>query len=470
MTLKWLSRVPAALAALVLMAGGLSLPAPVAAQEEEGFPGVNLGLLYQDVYRPTVAVKPFDARFGGEPLASAAEGIIALDLRYSDRFETLDNLPASLLGEGVDYNLWDQLGADWLVTAQAEAVGDGFVLLVQLHDIVNFSVAERARLPIPGPDHPDFRMAVHRISDQLVEWVTGEPGMAATRIMFAREVRSGNGEMAKELYVVDSDGENLRRVTNYGDITLSPAWSPDGSRVAFSSFKSGLPLVHELNLETGEERVLSPNRQGQTMTPTYHPDGNTVAFSIADGSRSGLFAYDFTRDCCLVHLSGGRHNDLSPTYSPDGSRLAFNSNRLGTAIPQIYVMSARGGEAELISPYVYGRGGYYTSPDWSPRGDQVAFHGRIRRGRYQILVADVEDAGRKVIQLTDEGNNEDPSWAPDGRHLVFVGERNWGFGLFVVDAVTGRLRTLVGGVRASVPDWSPPLAVNGLDALPAEGF
>jgi len=206
------------------------------------------------------------------------------------------------------------------------------------------------------------------------------------------------------------------------------------------------------------------------MTPSYHPDGQIIAFSIADGARSGLFAYDFTRDCCLSHLSGGRYNDLSPSYSPDGSRMAFNSNRLGTAIPQIYVMSARGGEAELISPYVYGRGGYYTSPDWSPRGDQVAFHGRIRRGRYQILVADVEDAGRKVIQLTDEGNNEDPSCAPDGRHLVFVGERNWGFGLFVVDAVTGRLRTLVGVIRASIPDWSPTLVVNGLERLPSDGF
>ena len=107
---------------------------------------------------------------------------------------------------------------------------------------------------------------------------------------------------------------------------------------------------------------------------------------------------------------------------------------------------------------------------FDPTGERIAFHGRIRRGRYHILVADVRDRGGRVIQLTSEGNNEDPSWAPDGRHIVFVGERNWGFGLFVVDAVTGRLRLLAGGVRASVPDWSPALSVDGLDALQAQGF
>jgi TolB protein len=137
--------------------------------------------------------------------------------------------------------------------------------------------------------------------------------------------------------------------------------------------------------------------------------------------------------------------------------MAFNSNRLGTRVPQIYVMPAEGGEAELISPYVFGRGGYYTSPDWSPTSNQVAFHGRIERGRYQILVAEVEDRGSRVLQLTWEGNNEDPTWAPDGRHIAFVGERSYGFGLFVVDAVSGRIRTLLTGRRVKVPDWSPAL-------------
>ncbi len=113
------------------------------------------------------------------------------------------------------------------------------------------------------------------------------------------------------------------------------------------------------------------------------------------------------------------------------------------------LMPAQGGEAETLSPYQYGSGGYYTSPDWAPHGDRVAFHGRIERGRYHILVANLEDGGRVLRQLTSEGNNEDPSWAPDGRHIVFVGERSWGYGLFVVDAATGRIRALMSGRRRS---------------------
>jgi TolB protein len=121
------------------------------------------------------------------------------------------------------------------------------------------------------------------------------------------------------------------------------------------------------------------------------------------------------------------------------------------------VMPAGGGQAETLSPYEYGSRGYYTSPDWSPDGNLVAFHGRVRRGTYHILVADMKTDGRRLQQLTWEGNNEDPSWAPDGRHLVFAGERRWGFGLFVVDVATGRLRPLLSGQRVGLPDWSPAL-------------
>jgi TolB protein len=451
---------------LMVAAGLLWASSPAFAQEEEGFPGVSLGLLYESAYVPTVAVKPFTGRMGGASVASPAGAIVARDLRYSDRFEILDSIPASLVGEGVDYRLWDQIGADWVITGEVEGVGDEFVLNLQLHDIIDGAPRERARIPLPAMDSPGFRMAVHTASDLVVRWITGEPGMAASRIAFSRQVANRDGEVTKELYLVDSDGENLRRLTSAGSISLSPAWSPDGKKLLYNSFKSGVPEIYEMDLATRSERTLEVGRGGQFMTPTYHPNGREVVFSILDGRRSGLFSYDLSRGCCLAHLSGGRWNDQSPSFSSDGSRLAFESNRLGDAVPQIYVMDSQGGEADLISPYAYGRGGYYTSPDWSPTGDRVAFHGRIRSGRYHILVADVADRGRRVIQLTTEGNNEDPSWAPDGRHIVFVGERNWGYGLFAVDAVTGRLRLIVGGIRASVPEWSSTLHEAPQGGLP----
>ena len=115
-----------------------------------------------------------------------------------------------MMGEGVDYQLWDRLGAVWLVTGQVEGAGDGLVLVMELHDVVYAEVKQRGRFPIPDPSDPGFRMAVHRVSDQIVEWVTGEPGIAASRIAFSMADGSGN----KDIWFVDSDGENLQRITH----------------------------------------------------------------------------------------------------------------------------------------------------------------------------------------------------------------------------------------------------------------
>jgi TolB protein len=176
--------------------------------------------------------------------------------------------------------------------------------------------------------------------------------------------------------------------------------------------------------------------------------------------RRGIFTHDLQRSGCLAYRAGGPWSDLGPTSPPDGRWRAFNTLRFGDPVPQVMLMPAEGGNAETLSPYEYGNGGYFTSPDWSPIGDLVAFHGRIERGRYHILVASLADNGRVLRQLTAEGNNEDPSWAPDGRHLVFVGERSWGYGLFVIDATTGKYRALMSGRRVGVPDWSPALSAR----------
>ena len=459
-------RLPFRRGAVPMLVAGLWLAGPgaivAAAQDvEERFPGVSLGLTYETRTLPTLAMQPFTGVDGGDAIAGQIEGIVGRDLRYSNRFNVMSELPASLVREQVDYALWDQLGATFLVTGRIEGTGSGAILVLELHDVIYRQLNQTGRFPLRSVDSPEFRLAAHVASDAVVQWAFGEPGIAATRIAFSRRMEDGS----QDLWVVDSDGENLRRLTRHQGIgfgqaiSLSPTWSPDGTRIAYTSYKDeGMPRIYELNLVTGEEKALPTIRTGDYITPAYHPDGNRIFFSINAGNVSGIFSYDMARDCCFTTLFEGRSEDISPTFSADGRRMAFNSNRLGVGTPQIYVAPTEStSRPELVSPYVYDRPGYYTSPDWSPVGNRVVFHGRVaQRGAHQILVADM-DRRAPLVQLTLEGVNEDPSWAPDGRHLVYVGSRPWGYGLFVTDLVTGNTRTLVSGIRPNLPAWSPGL-------------
>jgi len=439
----------------------------LAAQEEEGaIPGVELGIVVQDRYVPPIALQPFTLLVeGDDALGREIELIIARDLDYSDRFLVRDTLPADFAGGGVQYALWEQFEVDWLLTGtlEGDATGEGRILTVELHDVVYGSLHDRERFVLPERGSAGFRMAVHTISDAVVRWVSGERGAATSRIVLA--MRAFGEETGKELYVVDADGENLQRLTWDQNIVASPAWSPDGKRIAYTSWKSGVPRIYEFDLETGRDRALIPDGHGHQLTPSYHPRGHTIIFSVIGEEPKGIFTYNIRDGCCLTRLEGGPYQNLSPGYSPDGTRFSFLSSRLGTAVPQIYVRPSASGSAELLSPYRFGEGGYFTDPDWSPGSSKVAFSGGIKgrrqANRYNILVADIEKGDNRLIQLTREGNNEDPSWAPNDRHIVFNGKRDYGSGVFIVDTATGRTRILVANVVVEDPDWSPLLAGNG---------
>lgn len=426
----------------LLLIGSIILPGPLSAQDPEG---VRLGLLYQPEYQPGLVVLPFAGEGGGA--VETIQSVIAQDLDYSDRFQLRSVTEGVPPGETPNLALWKERGADWVLQGGVAARSGGLTLNLVLHDAVYGRIKDQRAIALPPPGDPNFRMAVHAAADEVVRWATGDPGMAASRIVF---VLAGRG--SKEIYMVDSDGENVTRVTSDGSLALTPTWGADGLRIAYTSYRSGPPMLYERDLRTGRERVLS-DREGINSTPAYSPDGRLIAFGTSVAGNTEIATYDREQNCCLQQQTQGRQYDsFNPTFSPDGRQLAFVSDRLGQ--PHIYVMDL-GGEARLISEYVYGSRTKNDAPDWSPHGDQIVYQSEISPGNHQLMLADLARGSRRV--LTNQGNNETPSWAPDGRHVVFSSKDRDGGGLFVLDTVSGRIRPLLRGSGYGLPDWSRTL-------------
>ncbi|MGH7444043.1 MAG: hypothetical protein ACREKM_04165 [Longimicrobiales bacterium] len=442
-------------------AAGLALVAgPVRAQEPDpGVPkGIELAAQYQTRTQPLLAVRPFAAPLEQVADAQAIVDIITRDLDYGDHFRIFAT-PSSLASGPVDYAAWNSARVVYVVTGEVSpAASGGLSLRVTVHDVPYGEAKPTRAFEVPAQDAAEFRMAVHAVSDEITRQVTGEPGSAATRVVFVRQNRASN-----DLMIVDSDSENLRRLTGTEGLIYSPAWAPDGGRIAYTLQGEGVSQLFERNMASGRVTTVATPRSQLIMTPSYSPDGTKLAFGANIGERVELFEADVSSGR-FQQITRGPAYSFSPSYSPDGSRIAFNSNRLGN--PHIYVMPSGGGAATLITPFVSGQRGYYTSPQWAPSGTQITFHGHWNsRGTYHVFVADANRPLSQIRQLTTEGNNEDPAWAPDGRHVVYTASGGGRNGLYVVDTVTGRVRELARGAGLRMADWSPTLVrTSGLSS------
>jgi TolB protein len=429
---------PRSLLALML----LTLPGALAAQDTLRPPeGVRVGIDYRPGVRPSLIVLP------GRGLDSVRT-MLARDLDFSDRFEVISLTPGdsgawagNSGGPAVNYALFRTLGAEYAV----EVEQDGARTRIRLYDIAAGLIRREESFVLPAPFDTGFRLAVHRAADEVVRWVTGTPGAAASQLAFVVERR---------LYRVDSDGAGVAILSPPGEQVLSPVWSPEGRRMAYTRFGAGTGAVVIQDLVTGQRVTVTGTSSALNITPVFSPDGRLLTYARSSEEGTDLFSVDITRNCCVQRLTVGRYSDnLSPTYAPDGRRMAFVSTRAG--LPQIYVMAADGTDQELFAPFDFGATGPSNAPEWSPDGASVVFHRDVSRAP-QVFVLDV--ATRRVRQLTSSGRNEDPTWAPDGRHIAFVSDRSGRRQLWVIDTVTGRIRqlTFIGEVR--LPAWSRRLA------------
>ena len=436
----------------LVTAAALLVPALARAQATPQAPpppppaGVRVGITYTPGTLPSLTVLPVAAAG-----LDSAGAILRRDLDYSDRFQVVQPPVTVALQGGAgmgtpNYAALNALGTEYAVSITPADSGAGGArtpgeIVVSLHDVRQGSVMNRMQLRLPAGGEAR-RQAVHRAADEVVRWVTGSAGIAATTLLY---VADGH------LWRVDPDGEGRTLIPAAGLPALSPAWSHDGRTVAYTAFlRSGQPIVLQ-DLATGARQVLPGTEYGLNITPEFSPDDRLLAYAHGDENGTDLYTYDLARHCCLTRLTVGRYYDnLSPAWSPDGSRIAFISSRTGQ--PQLYVMAADGSGQEVMASFDFGVTGQTNGPEWSPDGQSVAFHREVG-GTPQVFVLDV--ATRGVRQLTGEGRNEDPTWAPDSRHLAFVSTRGGIRELRILDLETGRMRPLVTTVDARLPAWSP---------------
>jgi len=412
--------------------------------------GVRVGVDYRPGTRPGLVVLP-------GPGLDSVRAIISRDLDYSDRFEIIPvaglSQTASTAGGGsqeggpVNYELYKGLGAEFAVELSQAAGG----VTARLHDLNAGRLRNQQTVPLPAG--ANFRLEVHRLSDEITRWASGTAGAAASRMLFVSGGR---------VYRSDSDGHDMIPLTPAGQTALSPAWSPDGQRIAFTQLGEGRGGV-AVQAVSGGATFLAPGSQtALNITPAFSPDGRTLAFAHSDERGTDIYTANVTERCCAQRLTVGRYADnLSPTFSPDGRRIAFISTRAGP--PQLYVMAADGTDQELLAPFDYGATGSSNAPEWSPDGASVVFHREVS-GSPQIFVVDV--SGRRIRQLTSSGRNEDPTWAPDGRHVAFISDRSGRRQIWIVDMETGRVRQLATPGATRLPSWSRRLGRTTLAPNP----
>jgi TolB protein len=398
-----------------------------------------------------VAIPEFLAGVGGDPeLARNLSGIISNNLRRSGLFQPID--PTAFIEKIQNFDArprfqdWRVINAQGLVTGRVSREGDRIKTEFRLWDVFAGEQLVGQQYFITQPTQ--WRRIGHIISDLIYERLTGEKGYFDTRIVFIDET-GPKDQRIKRLAIMDQDGANVRYLTRGEDLVLTPRFSPTNQEVAYMSYGRGDPRVLLLNIDTGQREVVG-DFPGMTFSPRFSPDGQRVLMSLQKGSNSNIFLMDL-RSRRTTRLTDAAAIDTAPSFSPDGKQIAFESDRGGSQ--QIYVMGADGGGAKRIS---FGQGNYST-PVWSPRGDVIAFT-RQGRGSFAIGVMRTDGSGERI--LTEGFHNEGPTWAPNGRVLMFFRDPggNAGPQLFTVDLTGYNEQRVPTPAYASDPAWSPLLS------------
>jgi TolB protein len=381
--------------------------------------------------------------------------VLRSDLRFEGLFQFVpDSLVSAippLNPDAPQFDDWKGIGARILVATRAEVAGGELTVEVRVF-FVDTGATMLARRYSGKPDNP--RIFAHQASDDIMT-LTQYKGVARTRIAFVSDRDATKERRSKELYIVDYDGFNPRRVTVNGSLNILPTWRPDGAALAYVSYRQGSPLLYLAKIFEGQSVANLSGEKGdsQAFAPAFSPDGKSLAFASSRFGNMDVFVASAggsgARRLTTTHAS-----DTAPCWSPTGREIAFTSDRTGT--PQIWTMDGDGLNVRRLSTV----GNYNDGCAWNPakQYSEIAYTARLESGtplRFDIAVIDL--ATRQVRQITQgRGSCEYPSWAPNGRHLVFSCNRGGRWEITIADREGRSFQTLsTGPGNNAQPDWGP---------------
>mgnify|MGYP001602814550 FL=1 len=418
----------------------------------EAQPQVRLDVEKETQQKVSLAITDFVFKGGGTDsrgIGKEARSILEKDLRLSELFsplskpvfEELERMERS--GSEIDYRSWRQVGAQWVIKTEYRMIskGRGQVFTFRLYDAINkrFMLGKRYKA---SPQL--LRKVLHRFADEMVLQLTGKRGIAETQIAFLAQEDGG-----KEVYLIDFDGYNLKKLTRDNTVNLSPAWSPDGKWIVYTSYAARNPDLVMINT-AGEKRQTLNRFAGLNAAPAWSPDMQKIAFVLSRDQNSEIYLLKKNRK--LQRLTRHYNIDTSPTWSPDGKKIAFTSDRSGTGAPQIYIMDAEKGDSSRVNRISFGSS-YNDNPSWSPNGDKIAYTSLVGR-KFQISIYDLETHKSQIV-TTGTGSAEKPSWSPDGRFIVYRKQVNGRSNIFIKSLRSDRVRQLTFSGKIHSPSWSP---------------
>jgi len=433
-------------------------PPPTAPAQPADDQGLSVTVTDENAWQNLQVAIPAFATDREAPTPANSNGTTALglelsrviynDLKNNALFKPTgpDSLPRPGYGEitAPNFGTWRGRGAEDLVQGYVRAAGDGQLTVgCYLYDVALGKELTRGGWVVAPAD---WRRAAHKCADLVYSRLSGESPFFDSKIAYIAETGPKDHRI-KRLAVMDSDGANHRFITNGQATTLTPRYSPDYSRIAYVSFLNGYSRLYIYDIRTGAQKLLV-NSGNATFAPRWSPDGRTILYSMAIGGNTDVYS---------VPVGGGSPKrltdspgiDVGGSFSPDGHQIVFESDRSGNQ--QCYIMNADGSNQHRISFF----GGRCATPEWSPRGDLIAFTHIVG----DLRIAVMTPSGGGLRYLTNDWQDEAPTWSPNGRIVQFfrTAKGSGQTSIWQVDLTGRNLRRLPTPVGASDPAWGPVL-------------